>query len=387
MTDQNTPRTLRYAPHAAVLSVGYVLFGYAAVPALLVDRLGIGFASFGLLMSAALLSFVLVQGVAGRLTDRYSTTRVLLAGTAAHAALAVALDVATTFGLALALRLLWGLAGGLVLSVGAAHVAGHHRGSVATLQQGVYGGMASFGGAVGFLLVPRIVAATGGPGLYAAGAVLALPAIGALWRYSDAGRSAGTDTGTDGSSPRPSLRRVATHPVVVLASLFYVAVIGSNVTISTFITAYFDELGLVGPLNAFVMLMATLGRAAGGVAVWRGGVGDTALIGGSIGIAAVGLGALAVGPGAALVVALPLAVMFGVSVPFGAIYNVAASATVHEGRALATVIAVGNFAALVLPAVTGLLRDVTGGYRGGFALLAAVNAAAVAGALVLYGRR
>lgn len=382
MTD--APPTLRYAPHAAVLSAGYVVFSYAAVPRELMATFDIGFAAFGLLMSAALLSFVLVQPVASRLVESTSTTRVLLAATVAHALLAVALDVAGTFATILALRLCWGAAGGLILSVGATHIARLYDGDAATFQQGVFGGTLTLGGAVGFLLAPRLLAATGGAGLYGFGAVLALPAVGLLWHHRNDRRTEPNCATTDGDT---SALAAATDRTVVLASVCYVAVIGSYITISTFVTSYFEGLGVVGSANAAVLLLATVGRASGGVAVGRGAVGDARLIGGASFLGAVGLAALAVGvgaeTGAGLVVALPLVVMFAVSVPFGAVYNVAASATASEGAALATVVAVGNVAALVLPAVTGTIRDATGEYGGGFALLATLNLVAVAAAAAL----
>lgn len=398
MTD--APPTLRYAPHAAVLSAGYVVFSYAAVPRDLMATLDIGFAAFGLLMSAALLSFVLVQPVATRLVESASTTRVLLWATVAHAVLAVALDAAGTFEAILALRLCWGAAGGLVLSVGATHIARLYDDGAATFQQGVFGGLLTLGGAIGFLLAPRLLATTGGAGLYGFGAVLALPAVGMLWFHRDDRR---TEPSRETADRDGSAFAAATDRTVVLASICYVAVIGSYITISTFVTSYFEGLGVVGSANAAVLLLATVGRASGGVAVGRGAVDDARLIGGASLLGAVGLAALAAGVGAGtgagvgagtgasggagigttLVVALPLVVMFAVSVPFGAVYNVAADATASEGAAIATVVAVGNVAALVLPAVTGTIRDATGEYGGGFALLASLNLVAVAAAAAL----
>jgi nitrate/nitrite transporter NarK len=375
-----TPRGLRYAPHAAVFSVGYVVFAYAAVPAALIDRLGIDFASFGLLMSGALAAFVAVQLPASRLAGRYPAARLLLAGTAAHAALAVVLDLATAYPALLALRFLWGLAGGLVLSVGATQVARLHAGRAATRQQGVYGGMLTLGGALGFLLAPRLVTASiplPGDGIHALGAVFALPALALCVRHRSDDRTAPSSASratADGAS-------VLRNPAVLLASLSYVAIIGSYITLSTFVTSYYADLGLLGPLNAVVLVTATVGRSAGGAAV--GATDDAGLIGGATGLAALGFGALALDPPQLLVVALPVLAMLAVSVPFGAVYTVAADATPRDGAALATVVAAGNVAALILPAVTGALRDLTGHYRVGFALLCVLNGVALVGAVVL----
>jgi predicted MFS family arabinose efflux permease len=374
----------RLAPHAAVASVGYVVFALAAVPTTLTSRLGIGFGSFGLVVSAALGAFVVSQPLASRLTRRHPTTRLLLWGTLVHAVLAVTLDLATSFRQLVALRALWGLAGGFVLSVGATQIARLYA-EDATRYQGVYGGVLTLGGAVGFLAAPPLVELTallsGGVGgvVHTVGAVAALPAVSLSLRGS--GETTPDRTNSTGSS-----WSVLGHPVVLLAGLAYVAIIGSYVTVSTFVTAYYTELGVVGPLNAFVLLTATVGRALGGVTVGSSLTSDPLLIGGGVAVAAGSFGVLAVGPPAWLVVVLPVVAMLAVSLPFGAIFAVAGRATRVEGTALAFVVAAGNVAALVLPAVTGSLYDVTGGYGAGFALLAVVNAAAVAAALSLHAR-
>jgi predicted MFS family arabinose efflux permease len=390
--EPDAPRALRYAPHAAVASAGYTVFGYAGVPALYLDRFAIGFTAFGLLMSATLLPFVLVQVPAGRLVGRYTTTRLLLWTTAAHAALALLLDVAPTYESLLGLRFVWGCAAGLLLSVGATHVARLYAGGAATQHQGVYGGMLTLGGAVGFLAAPRFAALANGVGIQAGGALLAVPALVALWRHRDERATApettappsGPSTGgpSVGSADESALSTV-TDRTVLLASLFYVAIIGSYMTLSTFVTAYFEELGVVGPLNALVLVTASAGRALGGAAVHRLPGGDAGLVGGATALAVLGFVGLSAGLTGAVLVALPLVVMLAVSVPFGAVYNVAATATDREGVALATVIAVGNVAALTLPAVTGAVRDATGGYRGAFVLLGLLNALALGGAVVL----
>lgn len=366
-------RGLRVAPHLAVASVGYVLFAYAAVPESLMQALDVGFAAFGLLMSAALGAFVVAQAPASRLVDRHAATRLLLAGTAVHAALAVVLDLVSTFEALLALRFLWGLAGGFVLSVGATQISRVTTAGAATREQGIYGGMLTLGGAVGFLAAPTLV--TLPVGLNALGAVLSLPGLALSWRH----RATDATEPTATSTAATSVRRVLTHPVVVVASLCYVAVISSYITLSTFITAYYADLGVAGPLNAAVLLMATLGRAVGGTAVWSWPVGDRGLVGGSTAVGAIGFGALALASGTTLLLVLPLVAMVAVSLPFGATYALAAAATDREGTAIAAMVAAGNVAALVVPAVTGALRDATGSYTGGFLVLAVLNLVALGG--------
>ncbi|PHQ37401.1 MFS transporter [Halorubrum persicum] len=378
MSHTTPPLGLRVAPHLAIVSMGYVMFGYAGVPDFYLSQYDIGYTSFGLMLSAILLPLVLAQWPASRLVERTTTTRLLIVATVAQAGLASTVDFAPTFPTVLALRFLWGIAAGLVLSVGATHIARLYSGDAASRQQGVYGGMLTLGGAFGFLITPRLVTATGGIGIHALGTLIAVPAVGALYRNRH-----DRLTGPSESASETAGGSVLTNPVVILASLCYVAAIGSYLTLSAFITSYFEDLGVFGPLNALVLGVATLGRASGGSVVVRFPVTDPKIIAGASAVAVLGFGTLAAAPAGPLRVVLPLLVMLAVSLPFGAIYNVAADATASEGSALAMVIAIGNLVALVLPVVTGSIRDATGGYEGAFLVLVGLNTVAVGSAVLI----
>lgn len=379
MTPTNPPLGLRVAPHLAVVSMGYVMFGYAGVPDFYLNQYDISYASFGLMLSATLLPFALVQWPASRLVAWTTTTRLLFVATLSQACLAVIIDFAPTFPAVLGLRLLWGVAAGLLLSVGATHIARLHSGDAATRQQGVYGGMLTLGGALGFLLTPNLVAATNGIGIHGFGMLLAIPAAGTLYLNRKEQSTVPSDTTATESS-------VLVNPVVILASLCYIAAIGSYLTLSAFITSYFADIGIVGPVNVLVLGVATVGRGVGGSAAVSFPITDPNLIVGASVAAVLGFGLLATGPAVPLRAGLPLMVMLAVSLPFGAIYNIAADAAPSKGSALAMVIAVGNLVGLVLPVVTGSIRDVTGGYEGAFLLLVALNLLASGSALLITAR-
>ncbi|OYR82919.1 MFS transporter, partial [Halorubrum sp. E3] len=112
--------------------MGYVMFGYAGVPDFYLSQYDIGYTSFGLMLSAILLPLVLAQWPASRLVERTTTTRLLIVATVAQAGLASTVDFAPTFPTVLALRFLWGIAAGLVLSVGATHIARLYSGDAAS---------------------------------------------------------------------------------------------------------------------------------------------------------------------------------------------------------------------------------------------------------------
>lgn len=378
MSHANSPLGLRIAPHLAVVSIGYVMFGYAGVPDFYLSQYDISYASFGLMLSATLLPFVLAQWPASRLVERTTTTRLLITAMVVQAGLALTVDFAPTFPMVLGLRFLWGIVAGLVLSVGATHVARLYNGDAASRQQGVYGGMLTLGGAFGFLITPQLVTTTSGIGIHALGTLIAMPAVGILYlNRSD------RLTGPSEATSNDSGASVLTNRVVILASLCYVAAIGSYLTLSAFITSYFEDIGIIGPLNALVLGVATLGRTAGGSAVLSFQVTDAKIIAAASSVAVLGFGTLAAAPTGPLRVGLPLIVMLAVSLPFGAIYNVAADATTAEGSALAMVIAVGNLVALVLPVVTGSIRDATGGYEGAFMILVGLNVLALGAATLI----
>ena len=177
------PATVKFLPHLAAFSVGYVLFAYAAVPTVIRSQYGIGFTAFGLLMSAPLLAFVLVQVPVSRIASGRSTLRILVLATTVHLLFAIGLDLAPTFLTLIGGRFLWGLAAGTILTVGATHISRLTDGPTTTLQQGLYGGMLTTGGAGGFLLAPHV---TSYPlGLHATGAVCVLPVLWWGVRYWD----------------------------------------------------------------------------------------------------------------------------------------------------------------------------------------------------------
>jgi fucose permease len=376
---------LRYGPHLVAFSVGYVLFSYASVPGVVVEQFDVGYAAVGLLMSAALAAFVLVQTVGGRLVNDRATVPVLLAVAVANAGLAAVMDFVSSFSVLLALRAVWGLAGGLAVTVCATHLGRIHEGPTATWHQGLNGAMFTGGGAVAFVVTPALVDWTGWIGIHAAGAAAAVPGIIALLgalgqadRTRPPRPSAGIERQVDGGSASTPLA-VVRSPLVVLAAACNFATLGAYVTLATFVAAYFADLGITGPLSAVALAIASLGRLGGGIAVLRPDVPDGTVIAAAAGVGAASLLAVLIGDGALLVV-LPVAALAAVSLPFGAIFKTASTATSRDGTAVAVVVAAGNGAALVLPAVTGWLRDLTGGYGVAFALMGVLNlVAAVAG--------
>ena len=369
MTDR-PPRTLRVAPHVATFAVGWVLLTYSAVPGFVVARYDTTLTTVGLFVTAPLAMVVVAQVPAGRLVSSHSTTTVLTGVLVALAAVGVALDLAPTLGVALALRAAMGLAAGLVISAGATHLARLFTGRAAARQQGIYGGMVTLGAAAGFLAAPTLVRVAGGLGLHAVGGLIGLVAAAMLLANRGESWTDGAGADRDGS-PVDVLR----NPVVVAGSVCYAATIGSYTTLSTFITSYFSDLGVAGPLNAAVLVLATVGRSAGGVVTERLSLSDERFTRLATVVAAAAFLAMLL-PGRAVAVTLPFVAMVAVSLPFGSVYNFAAAATEYDGSALAFVIAVGNGAAAVLPAVTGYVRTVTGDYRLAFVAIAALNLAA-----------
>ncbi len=388
---------VRYGPHLVAFSVGYVLFSYASIPGVVVTEFDVGYTAVGLLMSVALASFVVVQTVGGRLVNDRPTLYVLLGIGVTNAVFAIVLDLAPSFTSLLVLRAVWGLLGGLAVTVCATHLSRVYQGPTATWHQGLNGATFTFGGAVSFVLTPPLVAQTGWFGVHAVGALTAIPAIVVLWGDRTRANRTGPRTpsapsaSVDGSrsadggraNPPSSILR---NRIVLLAAVCNVATLGAYVTISTFVTAYFDDLGIVGPVSAIALFAAALGRVGGGIAVLRPDLGDGRVIAGSASVGAAGLVALTAVDGAVVVILLLLS-LAAVSLPFGAIFKTTATATPRDATAVAIVVAAGNVAALILPAVTGWLRDVTGGYDIAFVLLGLLNLGAAVAGIAIDRRR
>lgn len=380
------PRSLAVAPHVATLSVGYVTYAYTSVPTVVQERYGVSFVAIGLLMSTVLLGIGLVQIPGGRLLDRISTIKGLVWVSAVQGALAITLDFAPSFGALIALRVLWGLASGLVLLTGATHLARLYDGRAAMRQQGIFGGMITVGGAIGLLVAPEIISITGWLGLHGSGAVLAGAAI--LLTLNGKGNGKARELAA-GHGEEYSIRELFSRPpisehAIWLAGVCYVAVIASYISLSTFISSYFTDLGITARLDVVVFLMASVGRVGGGIFAEAFGADDVRMIVVAMvtaGVAFVGLATLS-GP---VLIVLPLVTIVAISSPFGAVFNVTSDVADDEksGAALAIVIAMGNFAGLAFPTITGAIRDTTGSYAGAFGLIAVVCViGAVAGALV-----
>jgi predicted MFS family arabinose efflux permease len=397
VADGRPPWLFRYAPHFASMHVGYLVFAYASIPDVFRLRLGVSFADLGLLMSAALGAIVVVQVPAGRLVDRYSASTVLLAGTLASATLAVTLDLAGTFRSLLAARFLWGVAVGVIVTAATTQIARTHRGRSVTVQSGLFAAMTNVGGAVGFLLAPRLVSGAlalpvpvslPAGGIHTLGVLLAAPTVAGLLAYWGSGAAVTAPSESDrGASDAGATLAVLRDPVVVAAALGNAAVLGSYVTLSTFVTDFYSALGVVLPLNVAVLLFGGAGRAGGGFAVRFAE--DRVVLAASATLATAGFLALAASPGDVLgpaLLVLPALTMVAVSLPNGAAYGLAAGSGARHGPALSVVVAAGNTAAVVLPVVAGAIRDATGGYGLAFVVLAAVNVLAVAGALRIRSR-
>jgi nitrate/nitrite transporter NarK len=158
--------------------------------------------------------------------------------------------------------------------------------------------------------------------------------------------------------------------VVWLAGVCYVAVIGGYISLSTFIVSYFADMGITNGLDWAVLLMASLGRIGGGLLVEEYDADDARTIVIAMAATSAGFLGLAMLSGPVLLV-LPLVTMIMISSPFGAVFNTAvdAAGAGEHGAALAVVIAMGNFAGMAFPAITGFVRDSTGSYDGAFAVI------------------
>jgi hypothetical protein len=152
------------------------------------------------------------------------------------------------------------LASGLVLLTGATHLARLYDGRAATRQQGIFGGMLTAGGTIALLGVPEVVVITGWVGLHTIGALIAGAAI--LFTLHGRRNEYAWELASE-HVERRSVRELLCRPPmpepgIWLAGVCYVAIIWGYISLPTFISSFFTDLGITENLDAVVLFITTL---------------------------------------------------------------------------------------------------------------------------------
>ncbi len=331
----------------------------------------------GLLIAVPVLLGSLARIPAGLLADRYGGRRVFT-GLLAFLLLPVALiGTATSY----TMLLLWGFWLGLAgasFAIGIPFVARWFPPASQGLALGIYG-MGNIGTAVAVFVAPRLAGSYGWPAAFWA-FLPALALMAALfWTL-------GRDAPAPAAPPTSLASRVAlfrTEPLTWMLSLFYFLTFGGFVALSIYlptflVQAYGLDLPDAAARAAGFVVIATLARPVGGFLADR--IGGAGTLNGVFPVVALLAAVLAFLPGMVLLTVAFLGIAAALGVGNGAVFKLVAERFPQTAGAVSGLVgAAGGLGGFFPPIVMGLVRDLTGGYGLGFALLSAfalVNAAA-----------
>lgn len=358
--------------------------GFSALAPFYQQDLGLSRAQVGLISSAMSLGGVALLLPAGALSDRVSLRRLLPVGLALTALTLVAIAVADTFPVLLALFFatgLWHAAVSPGTSKAVAHwFAARQRGTAMSIKQtGI-----PLGGILAATALPPVALVAGWRGaLWVTAAATGLAAVVVLvfWREHVLGRKAGPAQ-ADGE-----LRQCLREPALWVASIVAAAFGAAQLVSTTYLTLYVKEVhGRDAVAAAAFLAWAFVGGAVGRI-FW--GLVSDRLCGGARGPVLAAIGGLAAACAVALGTArgpwpTPLLILVAVGLGVSAIgWNgvyLAVLAELAGPRTVGIVTAVGLFVANIGlvsgPPLFGWLVDLTGSYQPAWLALAGLCAAA-----------
>ncbi|MBI2161665.1 MAG: MFS transporter [Candidatus Rokubacteria bacterium] len=368
-----------------------IRIGFSALLPPIIRDLELSYTQAGALASAFFWAYLALQIPSGLLGDRFGRRRVLVLGLVGVAAATALTGLAGSFGALIVARLATGAGQGSLFSNDRAIIAAVTPREKIGLGQGVSFTGPGLGITLGLMLGGILADALSWR------TVLALFALGPLAAALAIGRWVPwTPASSDAAALWPRLRAVlATGPVWVLgaagASGIYVQFVLATWAPMFFIETGVDGLAQAGTLASIQGLAAVAGLVTGGWAddrLRRRGGRHRTLIAASLTALALSMGAMALalarGSAPGVGVTLALAAFFVWAI-WGAAYALLGEliAVADLGAAFGLFNSICFVGAIVGPAVTGWVRDLTGSFAAGceVAVLVALAGAAIATAI------
>lgn len=317
------------------------------------------------------------------LADRIGAKRMNVLGVLFALSSTLAFAAAPTYPWLLAAKALGGVGSGMAFVGGVRYIAGLYSGARSHFGQGMYGAGYPLGSAIGLQLMPPLALIFGGwrEAFAASSVFLGAVLVGYAWLAPKVPRLV-----------VPGDIRDAIHEgnawwcFVQHAAGFGLA-LATGSWISVYILREFDTtLVLAGSLGAFVLVAGLFMRPLGGWLVAREHATTVALMRGSQLLNLAGLMLLAL-PGRPLPVALlgGIIVGVGVSLPYAAVFNTAASSLPRAPGAAQSLTAVGGtFGAVVGAPVMGAAIERLG-FSAAWIVIAVVPLAALVGTFFVKG--
>ena len=329
----------------------------------------------GVLISASLLSHMLMQLPGGQFTDAIGGKRALILAMSVMGVSLLASGAAPSFPLLLLSRFALGVGTGLAYIAGIAFVHALVVPTKRALAQGIFGGAGNVGVLLVLLLSERAASLVGWRGTFLLEGIAALAV--AWLMVARLGSTPGR-----AREATQSWGEVLRQWPLYLLGVAHVLTYGTYTAVATWTATFLWQrhgIGLewAGPLAALLAVGAVLGRGVGG-AISAGRerrVILAACLGSSAFTALVPLA-----PGAPLALAALLALGLFAAVPFGAVFSYFSliSERGASGRALSVINFVANVGAFSFPPAVGYALDLSGSFLLGFGLMAAIGFAGTA---------
>lgn len=378
------PRELQIRPLAAGCLIGLAISWNVAnvgpVATLLADHYGTSLTVVGLFTTVLFFAELAVMIPGGRAIDRYGAKVVGLVAIALSLVGNLALMLPTSAIPALAFRWVAGLGVGLGFLSGAIY-AQSGAGQAQALAGGIYGGVSLGGGGLALAIVPQLVGPLGWRAPYASAAVVAAVAIPLV--------AAGPRTsGHGGSAEGPRLAALMADPQLARLGVLSTVSFGFSVILGAWVVTLLERhdglrAGPAGAIGSLILLLAIVGRPAGGMLVRSHRNLTRPMLAASFLAGSLGTVVLFVAPGSAGDAAAAALIGLAAGIPFGVTIAGATRAWPQAAGAAVGAMNIYPVLAIVCGApLVGLTFSLTGRGRIGFAVIAALWSSAI---LVLKG--
>jgi len=346
-------------------------------------ELGVSDVQAGLLPTALFLTSIAVMAVGGQLVERIGARTMNGLGVSVALLANLAFAVAPTYPWLLAAKSVGGIASGLAFVGGVRYVAGLYGGARPHFGQGLYGAGFPLGSALGLQLLPPLALLLGGwrPGLAGSSVILVIATV-VWWVWAPpVPRTRATG----------DLRDALGSGNVRWCFVEHAAGFGLSLAIGSWVSVYLlrefgASLVLAGLLGSLLLVAAVVMRSFGGFLVGRQHVASLTIMRGAQTANLAGLALLAF-PDRPLGAALAGAILvgIGVSLPYSAVFNTAASSLPGAPAAAQALTGMGGtFGAVIGAPVIGYAVERIG-FSGAWLVVGLLPAVALAGTFLMRG--
>ena len=248
-----------------LVSIGIQSFVIApsSIAPLLVEQFTLSRAETGNIVSAVMLGMILVQLPSGYLLDRFDNRWLVIPGVALYIAIVVAIQFVDSYGQFLQLRVLGGVAGGIVFTAGANVVAQVFVDGKQSFATGLYLASPPMGWAIAHTTSPAIGTAYGPLSVFLLHGLVAFVGVALFWIAAD------RPIRSEGSPTVGEFVRAFGNRSILLVSVSAFSLYSLYLFLNSWLPTYGTEvlslpLATAGIATAIVPIVGIFARPAGG---------------------------------------------------------------------------------------------------------------------------